>query len=81
MEVPGMVVTPNTIPFPSPTIDAAEARRAADELAGLIARVGPDSVAGLVLRNAERELRSLIPDGAAAAAGEVVGPFRVRAAA
>jgi hypothetical protein len=73
-----MVISPNPSAPASPTIDAAEARRAADELAGLIARVGPESVAGLVLRNAERELRSLIPD---AAPGEVVGPLRVRVAA
>ncbi len=73
-----MVTAPTTLPLPSPTIDAAEARWAADELAGLIARVGPDSVAGLVLRNAERELRSLVP---AAEPAEVVGPLRIRVAA
>ncbi len=73
-----MVTAPTTLPLPSPTIDAAEARWAADELAGLIARVGPDSVAGLVLRNAERELRSLVPGGEPA---EVVGPLRFRVAA
>ena len=73
-----MVIAQHTLPTVSPTIDAAEARWAADELAGLIARVGPDSVAGLVLRQAERELRSLVPDPRP---GEVVGPFRVRVAA
>ena len=73
-----MVTTPSTRSLPSPTIDAAEARWAADELAALLARVGPDSVAALVLRQAERELRSIIPD---AKPGEVVGPIRIRVAA
>ena len=73
-----MVITPSTLPLPSPTIDAAEARWAADELAALLARVAPGSVAGLVLRQAERELRSLVPD---APPGEVVGPIRIRVAA
>jgi hypothetical protein len=78
MEVPGMVIAPSIRPLPSPTIDATEARWAADELAGLLARVGPDSVAALVLRQAERELRSILPDPKP---GEVVGPIRVRVAA
>jgi hypothetical protein len=73
-----MVTAHGTRSLPSPTIDAAEARWAADELAALIARVGRDSIAALVLRQAERELRSIIPD---APPGEVVGPIRVRVAA
>jgi hypothetical protein len=73
-----MVIAPTTRPLPSPTIDATEARWAADELAALLARVGPDSVAALVLRQAERELRSLVPE---ARPGEVVGPVRIRVAA
>lgn len=73
-----MVTAHGTLSFPSPTIDAAEARWAADELAGLIARVGRDSVAALVLRQAEQELRSILPDPEP---GEVVGPLRIRVAA
>lgn len=73
-----MVTAHGTRSLPSPTIDAAEARWAADELAALLARIGPDSVAGLVLRQAERELRSLVPD---ARPTEVVGPIRIRMAA
>jgi hypothetical protein len=73
-----MVIAPSPRPLPSPTIDAAEARWAADELAALLARVDPDSVAALVLRQAERELRSLVPE---ARPGEVVGPVRIRVAA
>lgn len=73
-----MVTAHGTRSLPSPTIDVAEARWAADELAALLARVSPDSVAGLVLRQAERELRSLVPD---AQSGEVLGPLRIRMAA
>jgi len=61
----------------SPTIDTAEARWASEQLGLLIARVADDSVAGLILRQARRELASLLQS----AGGEVVGPFRVRAAA
>ena len=68
----------STIPFPAaPTIDTAEARWASEQLAALIARVGDDSGAGLILRQARQELASLVQS----AAGEVVGPLRVRAAA
>ena len=61
----------------SPTIDAAEARWAADQLGALIARVGDDSVAGLILRQARQELASLLQS----ADGEVIGPLRIRLAA
>ena len=66
---------PATVPFPTPTIDPAEARLAVDELAGLIQRVGPGSVPGLILRQAQQELQSLLRGA------EVVGPVRVRVAA
>ena len=59
-----------------PTIDAAEVRWATDELATLIRRVPPDSVVGKVLTQTMRELASL-----KSTAGEVHGPFRVKAAA
>jgi hypothetical protein len=70
------MVQSSTIPFPTPTIDPAEARLAADELAALIQRVGPDSVPGLILRQAQQELQSLLRGSP-----EVVGPVRVRVAA
>ena len=63
--------------LPSPTIDVGEARWAADQLAGLVEQVGGDSVTGMVLRQAHRELDSLIrsadPKGAT-----VLGPIRLR---
>ena len=69
----------DSIPFPNaPTIDATEARWAAGELAGLIRRVSPDSVAGLILRQAHQELESMVRSGEPA---RVVGPVRVRAVA
>lgn len=71
-----MIVTnPSALSPQSPAIDASEARRAADELAALISRFGPDSPVTLVLKHARRELASLTQD----AAPRVVGPFRVAA--
>ena len=68
----------SSLPFPAaPTIDAAEARWASEELRLLIARVGDDSVTGLILRQARQELASLVQS----AGSEVVGPLRVRVAA
>jgi hypothetical protein len=76
-----MVVSSNfatTTPF----IDAEQTQRAADELAGLIARVGADSVPGLVLSQAQRELDSLLRSaGVEPGRPEVVGPIRIRLAA
>jgi hypothetical protein len=72
--------TRHTLPFPAaPTIDGPEARWVADELAGLIQRVGPDSVPGLILRQDQQELQSLVrsADGEPA----VIGPVRIRVAA
>jgi hypothetical protein len=80
-EVPGMVVSSTFAPS-SPLIDAEETRRAADELAVLIARVGSDSVAGLVLSQAQRELDSLLRSaGVEPNRPAVVGPIRIRLAA
>ena len=68
----------SSVTFPAaPTIDTAEARWASEQLGALIARVGDDSITGLILRQARQELVSLVPS----AGGEVVGPFRIRAAA
>lgn len=61
----------------SPTIDAREARWAAEQLDVLIAQFGGDSVAGMILQQARRELASLVQSSS----GEVLGPFRVRVAA
>lgn len=71
-----MIVTnPSALSPQSPAIDVTEARWAAEELAGLIARLGPESPVSLVLRQARRELASLTQDTAA----RVMGPFRVAA--
>lgn len=58
-----------------PRIDTTEARWAADQVASLVRRVGVDSVTGMVLAQAERELRSLAPEPV-----EVIGPLRLRVA-
>jgi hypothetical protein len=73
-----MVAEATFLPI-APSIDTAEARWAADELSGLLNRVDDDSVAAMILRQAQRELYSLVPGGQPAA--EVVGPFRLRIAA
>ena len=76
-----MVVSSTFAPS-SPLIDADQTRRAADELAGLIARVGTDSVAGLVLAQAQRELDSLLRSaGVETNRPAVIGPIRIRLAA
>lgn len=64
--------------LPMPTVDSTPVRAALSGLAGLIDQVGPDTVAGLILSNAQRELRSL---SRAADAGTVTGPHRLRIAA
>jgi hypothetical protein len=64
----------STLPL-TPSIDAGEARGAADELVCLIRRLGPDSLVASVLKQTVRELRSLEQS----AAGTVVGPYRVAA--
>lgn len=72
-----MIVT-NTSLFPAvetPSIDVSEARWAADELARLMRRLGPDSPVTLVLRQARREVVSL----ASSPSATVVGPFRAAA--
>lgn len=70
-----IVSNPSALVLETPTIDPTEARWAANELAGLIARLDPDSPIGLVLRQARREVASL----AQSATATVVGPFRVAA--
>ena len=71
-----MIVTnPSALNPEIPTIDASEARWAAEELASLIAKLGLDSPVSMVLRQTRRELASL----AQSAAATVVGPFRAAA--
>ena len=71
-----MIVTNNSAFVPeSPTIDVSEARWASDEIAMLIAKLGLDSPVSLVLRQARRELASLVQSSHAS----VVGPFRIAA--
>lgn len=71
-----MIVTNQSALAPqSPAIDVSEARWAADELAAIITRLGPDSAVSLVLKHARRELASLTQDNTA----RVVGPYRVAA--
>ncbi len=71
-----MIVTNSRAFSPeSPVIDASEARWASEELAMLIAKFGLDSPVSLVLRQARRELASLLQS----AEPVVVGPFRAAA--
>jgi hypothetical protein len=71
-----MIVTnPSVVSPESPAIDASEARWACEELASLIARLGLDSPVSMVLRQARREITSLVQSANA----NVVGPFRVAA--
>ena len=76
-----MVVSSN-LAATAPSIEMEKTLRAADELAALIARVGADSVPGLVLAQAQRELNSLLRSaGVQPGRPEVVGPIRIRLAA
>jgi hypothetical protein len=69
------VSNPSALAPELPSIDISEARWAAQELAALIDKLGPDSPVTLVLRQARRELASLTQSASAT----VVGPFRVAA--
>jgi hypothetical protein len=69
------VSNPSVLVPEVPSIDISEARWAAEELAVMIQKLGPDSPVTLVLRQARRELVSLTQS----APGTVVGPFRVAA--
>ena len=71
-----MIVTNSSAFSPeAPLIDASEARWASEELAALIAKLGLDSPVSMVLRQARREIVSLVPTANAT----VVGPFRIAA--
>jgi hypothetical protein len=71
-----MIVTNSSAFVPEvPSIDASEARWASEELAALIEKLPADSPAGMVLRQARRELLSLVQS----ARGTVIGPFRIAA--
>lgn len=73
------MIATSMLPFssPAPAINATETRWVAEELAILQRQVAPDSPAALVLRQARQELDSLVRS----AESEVIGPFRVNAAA
>ena len=64
--------------LPMPAVESAPIRTAAAGLADLIHRVGPDTVAGLILTQAQRELSSL---SRMDRAGTVSGPHRLKVAA
>jgi hypothetical protein len=70
-----LVSNPSAFAPEIPTIDVSEARWAAQELAAMIDKLGPDSPVSMVLRQARRELASLTQSATAT----VVGPFRVAA--
>jgi hypothetical protein len=70
-----LVSNPSAFVPEIPAIDISEARWAAQELAAMIDKLGPDSPVGMVLRQARRELASLTQSATAT----VVGPFRVAA--
>lgn len=65
--------------LPMPSVETTQIRTAAAGLADLIDRVGPDTVAGLILTHARRELASLAR-GQAADTGTASGPHRLKAA-
>ena len=56
-----------------PTIDVSEARWAAEYLALMIEKLGPDSPVSLILRQTRRELASLTQNAT------VLGPIRIAA--
>ena len=70
-----LVSNPSAFAPEIPAIDISEARWAAQELAAMIDKLGPDSPVSMVLRQARRELASL----AQSTTATVVGPFRVAA--
>ena len=65
-----------------PTVDAVEARWAADAVANLSRQLDSDSVVSMVLRRAQQELLSLADSGHESASGRshVIGPVRLRVA-
>jgi hypothetical protein len=71
-----MIVTNESVLTPEvPAIDISEARWAVEYLSLMIAKLGPESSAGLVLMQARRELASL----ARSSSATVVGPIRIAA--
>ncbi len=67
-----------TATLPMPSVESSQLRTAAAGLSDLIQRVGPDTVAGLILTQAQRELASI---NRSAPAGTVSGPHRLKAVA
>jgi hypothetical protein len=65
--------TPSTLSTPS--IDAADVQRAAEQVRDILLKTSPESVVGAVLKQTLRELKSLKQS----AEGNVIGPFRMKA--
>ncbi|MCS7020529.1 MAG: hypothetical protein NZ703_02595 [Gemmataceae bacterium] len=73
-----MIISDPAVLLPEvPQIDTEEARWAVEYLTLMISRVGADSPVGMILRQARRELLSLLEQSGAATA--VVGPLRIAA--
>ena len=71
-----MIISDPSVLLPEiPSIDISEARWAAEQLADLLAKLGPDSPVALVLRQARREIASLVQSAGAS----VFGPVRIAA--
>ncbi|MCU0706106.1 MAG: hypothetical protein MUF18_19255 [Fimbriiglobus sp.] len=64
----------------APTIDPIEARWAAEAVGSLSRQLSADSIVGMVLAQAQRELSSLATSSAPSDA-DILGPVRVRVAA
>jgi hypothetical protein len=78
MEVQVMILSNPAVLLPEiPEVDANEVRWAVEYLTLMIARVGADSAVGMILRQARRELQSLLAENGAEAT--VVGPLRIAA--
>jgi hypothetical protein len=78
MEVQVMILSNPAVLLPEiPEVDANEVRWAMEYLTLMIARVGADSAVGMILRQARRELQSLLAENGAEAT--VIGPLRIAA--
>ena len=69
-----------TFPSADPRPATGDCAWALAELDDLIGRADAEGVAGMILRQAQRELRSVLV-GATTPAARVVGPLRIRRAA
>lgn len=73
-----MIISNPSVLLPElPEIDTEEARWAIEYLTVMIVRVGAESAVGMILRQARRELQSLLESQGAEAT--VCGPLRIAA--